>query len=506
MLRIKCFFINCQLNNQIIKLSYMVKNSFYNELIRIEETDEFLIFNIKSGGLIVASRECGDLLETVRNEPFLIRHYPALFEELNELENRGFLVPAEIDEKELHQLTYAQEQLTKKTNTSLIGLTIGTTILCNMGCPYCFQTVRPNKTLRDEKVINGVFRFVESMIVNAPVKKWEGFSVTWFGGEPLINKEGVEKLSQGFRALCNKYEIPYEASIITNGILLDDLTWKFLAEHQITSIQVTLDGAKETHDKYRPLKSANAPNYEKILENLTRMPDGFDVVVRVNTDKKVAATLPKLLDDFEERGLWPQRHRSVSLTLAWLKAYKGADVSNMINLTAEEYFETQNRFAEMKVERYNRWAKANGVTLSKLKWRIPEKQSDCPTWVSPYFYSIDPDGGLHKCWETLHDKSQSAGTDVTSEWNPKDYEKYISYSRTTVHPVCYNCKFNPVCEGLSCAHDALDVVKENEFPCTPWKTKLPEYFKKMYLEMKENPDMVAIQKPSIKKNETHANK
>jgi uncharacterized protein len=163
-------------------------------------------------------------------------------------------------------------------------------------------------------------------------------------------------------------------------------------------------------------------------------------------------------------------------------------------------------FAALKVKKFNEWAKRNKKELSKIKWRIPEKQTDCPTWVSPYFFAIDPDGGVHKCWETLHDKNQGSGKDVLDKWEPEDYKAYTSYSRTTIHPTCYNCKFNPVCEGLTCAKEAIDEMQEAQLPCTPWKTKLPSYFRKMYLEMRRNPGDIALQRPSKKKMETHANK
>jgi len=484
-----------------------VKSRFYNEIIKIDQTDEYLVYNLVNSGLVVLDSEVGSfLLERSGGDNFNIDESEIFFEVLQGLFDEGFLVESDIDEKALQMQRYSLEESKKSSNTSHIGLTIGTTILCNMGCPYCFQTVRPNKTLRDEKVINGIFTFVQGMINDAPVEKWDGISVTWFGGEPLINKEGIKKLTDGLIDICSRYDIPYDASIVTNGILLDNDTWEFLKQNRVDSVQVTIDGAKEIHDVYRPLKTPNSKNYEKILENLAMMPKDLSLVIRINTDKRVAASLEQLLVDLEKYEIWPQRAESVSLTLAWLKAYKGADVSKMINLTNEGFFEAENSFAQLKVTKFNEWVMKNNKPFSKIKWRTPERQGDCATWVSPYFFTIDPEGGVHKCWETLHDKDQSAGKTVGDGWKAKDYEKYTSYSRTTIHPVCYNCKFNPVCEGLSCAHDVVNNMKDDEFPCTPWKTKLQAYFKDMYLKMNENPETISFQRSQSNKNLTHANK
>lgn len=483
------------------------KFSFYNQLIPIEETSEYLLYNILNGGLRVLDDSTGRLLVDLSNlDSFNVEDYYEFHDVLKELIDEGFLVDFYIDEKESYQQDYHNSQLAKYRNNSYIGLTIGTTILCNMGCPYCFQTVKPNKTLRDEKVINGIVTYIDGLIQKAPVKKWAGLSIMWYGGEPLINMDVIENLTTKFTALCSLYNIPYDASMVTNGILLTRETWQFLLKHQVNVIQITIDGAKEVHDSYRPLKSANGKNYEKILENLSMMPLGISATIRINTDKRVAATLPKLLDDLKDYGIWPQRQNQVSLKLAWLRGYAGADTSNMRFLTQQEFFDVENQFSAMLVERYNKWAKSNSREIAKQKWKLPEKQNDCATYVSPYFFTFDPEGGIHKCWETIHEKEKSSGSTVFKNWYVDDFTKYLNYSRTNVHPVCYNCKFNPVCEGLTCAYDTIHALSEQNFPCTPWKTEIDRYFKEMYLRMKENPDQVAIHKSEQSAHQTHSNK
>jgi uncharacterized protein len=484
-----------------------LKSSFYNELIPVEETQEYLLYNIISGGLNVITRQTGKLLETLKSGiPFDIEDFAGFEEELKTLQEEGYLVPSDADEREQYRDEYFETQSRKYKNSGHIGITIGTTILCNMGCPYCFETVKPNKTLRDEKVVNGIVSYIEDMIQSAPVKKWSSLTISWYGGEPLINKQGIDSLSQKFIALSDKYSIPYDATIISNGIYLDTDTWQFLKRNKVSSIQVTVDGAKEVHDVYRPLKNSRGKNYEKILENLSMMPEGITLTIRINTDKRVAATFEKLLDDLESYGIWPQRHKEVSLSLAWLRAYEGADTSSMVHLSKDEFFEVQHNFSERKVSRFNRWAEANSELRAKVKWNVPDKQSDCATYVSPYFFTFDPDGMIHKCWETVHDTKKSSGVDVFKRWTPSDFDKYLSYSRTKIHPICSACKFNPVCGGLSCAYDAIHDLAEDKFPCTVWKSKLPDYFKRMYLKKLEDPEGVSFKVAAMSEHQTHANK
>lgn len=485
----------------------MIKSSYYNELIPIKSTGEFLLYNILTGGLQVLENQLGQTFAILKTLPaFQLQDYPSLEDELNNLSELGFLVDSQLDEIAAYQEDYHKSQLRKYTNNAHIGLTIGTTITCNMGCPYCFELVKPNKSLRKKEVVEGIANYIEDMIRRAPVKKWGGLSIIWYGGEPMINKEAIRLLSEHFIPLCSKYNIPYEASIITNGILMDKENWDFLVENHVTDVQITIDGAKEIHEEYRPLKNQNGKNYEKILENLSIMPEGVNANIRVNTDKKVAATLPRFLDDLQAYGIWPQRYKNISIKLAWLRSYKGADTENMAFMNQEEFFHIENEFSQLMIDRFQSWPAHTGKQRPKLKWKFPQKQTDCATYVSPYSFTFDPEGNIHKCWETIHDTSISSGKQVFDAWNPADFKKYLDYSRTNIHPTCYNCKFNPVCEGLSCAYDSLHAVEEGQFPCTAWKSQLPAYFEKMYDLMREDGSNVAIVSPKAAEFQTHANK
>jgi uncharacterized protein len=484
-----------------------IKFSHYNELIPVDSTDEYLLYNIFTGGLHVLDKETGKVVGQLAELPgFSPEEYPQAMTELRQLEEGGFFVPYETDERKLYQDRYFADQLSKFSNYAHIGVTIGTTITCNMGCPYCFEVVKPNKSLRDPSVVKGMVNYIENMINKAPTKGWNELSVIWYGGEPLINREAIRLLSESFIPLCEKYNIPYEASIITNGILLDKETWQFLKAYGVKNVQITIDGAREVHEKYRPLKNPKGSNYEKILENLSMMPRDMNATIRVNTDKNVAASLGQLLDDLRSYGIWPQRHKSVSIKLAWLRAYKGADTASMPMMTQDEFFAAEHAFRCLMIEKFSEWPGSHGNPLPRLKWKFPEKQSDCATYVSPYFFTFDPEGNIHKCWETVHVSDHSSGHTVFEDWNPDDFRKYLDYSRTKVHPVCYDCKYNPVCEGLSCAYDALLTMEEGNFPCTAWKTQLPSYFRQMYEMMKEHPDRVAISSPKDTSHQTHANK
>ena len=44
--------------------------------------------------------------------------------------------------------------------------------------------------------------------------------MTWYGGEPLMNIETIERLSDFFVEFCKENDIEYTAMVVTNGFNL----------------------------------------------------------------------------------------------------------------------------------------------------------------------------------------------------------------------------------------------------------------------------------------------
>lgn len=67
----------------------------------------------------------------------------------------------------------------------ILGLTILPTISCNLHCPYCFENNKPAGVMSDDTIAELV-KFIKN---NAVAKK---YSITWFGGEPLLGLNSME--------------------------------------------------------------------------------------------------------------------------------------------------------------------------------------------------------------------------------------------------------------------------------------------------------------------------
>ncbi|MDE3250670.1 MAG: radical SAM protein, partial [Bacteroidota bacterium] len=429
----------------------MFKSSPYNVLIPVEESAEYLLFNTLTGGIEVFARSEGEMLAEI----FMLKEFSVdsfgdrdyLFEYLLE---REYVLEAG---KNIIDVFEKYTERNQFKNSGTIFLTIGTTITCNMGCPYCFEFVKPNHTLKDDKVKAKTVDYIEQIICKAD-RKIHSLNVTWYGGEPLINVKAIIDISKGFFELSEKYQLDYDAKIITNGIYLTEENVRTLITCRVSSAQVTIDGAKRVHDKKRPLKQKNGENYFKILKNLALLPEGININVRLNVDKEVAASAEDLLDDLNAFKIWPHKHRQFNFDPAWLRSYEEIKLSEEeqdTRIHVDEFFEFKQNFRLSLVRRLNSWAERNGGKRAKLKWDLPKYQSTCATWASPVSLVVDPNGYIHKCWETIHDDSK-APTSIFEEYNPAVFEYYSSFNRYTHNNVCRNCKYLPVCDKISCSH------------------------------------------------------
>ncbi|MBR1828272.1 MAG: 4Fe-4S cluster-binding domain-containing protein, partial [Atopobiaceae bacterium] len=93
-------------------------------------------------------------------------------------------------------------------------LTVCPTARCNFACPYCFQ--EPDSADMAIETQDALKRFVEKRLAAGSFNE---IRVYWFGGEPLLVPDIVERLSGELLALADRFGISYKALVHTNGYL-----------------------------------------------------------------------------------------------------------------------------------------------------------------------------------------------------------------------------------------------------------------------------------------------
>lgn len=156
---------------------------------------------------------------------------------------------------------------------------------CNLSCTYCAYghlycdyDVRQNKNLPFEvgkKIIDYVVECSNSEYANLSQKP---LTVSFYGGEPLLNFEFIEKAVNYVNSI--KFKRPIIFSMTTNGLLLHKHI-DFLVQHNFRLL-ISLDGGKEGNS-YR-LFHNQKPAFSEIKRNIDTIKEKYTGYFKENVN------------------------------------------------------------------------------------------------------------------------------------------------------------------------------------------------------------------------------
>ncbi len=148
-------------------------------------------------------------------------------------------------------------------------LTLEVTHRCNLACEYCCfgeHYDRSRKGSAAAMSLETAKQAVSEFLSHKPARGAIGF----YGGEPLMEFELIKEIVDFAEDLAKQHGIDSHFSMTTNGTLLSDEKIHYLAAHNF-SVMISLDGDRETHDRYRVFKNASHNEERR---------GSFDVVIR----------------------------------------------------------------------------------------------------------------------------------------------------------------------------------------------------------------------------------
>ena len=93
----------------------------------------------------------------------------------------------------------------------VLKMTVCPTMACNFECSYCFQEHRPGKMSED--VQDEVAALTDRLLA---ISGAEELFVMWYGGEPLLALDVIDRLTHLVNSACKKHGAGLRAGIITN--------------------------------------------------------------------------------------------------------------------------------------------------------------------------------------------------------------------------------------------------------------------------------------------------
>ncbi len=175
------------------------------------------------------------------------------------------------------KLPFTNEELINGINDKLSHLILNVTHRCNLRCAYC-SYCGGHKSRRKHSTKSMTLDVGKSAInwFNKHSYSSRELRISFYGGEPLLCFTKIKELVRYSQSLSWNSNIQYQ--INTNGTLITDEVVDWLIEHPNVVVNITVNGDKELHDRFRIYEPGKG-SYEDIMERLIlwnkRFPESF---------------------------------------------------------------------------------------------------------------------------------------------------------------------------------------------------------------------------------------
>ena len=417
--------------------------SRYNRIVRSEKYG-YLLYNSLSSTLAMLDPAVNADLEVIRQGPdsYDFTANPGLY-----LQLRLTKVLVEEDEEEDLLRVIRLRAMSEDHDLSRLALIIAPTLGCNFECTYCYEKSR-RPVHMDDRTERQVVTFARSF------RSARQLYLCWYGGEPLLRFKTILSLTERLKAL----NIPLTAQLITNGYLLNDRVINELDGLKIKSIQVTIDGRRETHDRRR-VHVTHGATYDTILSNLEDLTHRWkgDLDIRVNVDRDNIEEFTEVRSELSRR----LQGDNVSI-------YPGIVDHGVIRNPDSSCRFTRQEEVDFLFELYRR----HGIAAGEF---YPVRSLGCMALRSNSFL-IGPQGELYNCTHDLGEPDMVVGSIFEGQrWNLPLLARYMVGVNPLDDPTCRECFYLPVCHG-GCPHFRLRRIynAEDFITCPIYKDRLTE--------------------------------
>lgn len=349
---------------------------------------------------------------------------------------------------------------------------------CNLDCQFCYQKNKLNKRIdNEEKVKNCLYnidyvlkRFEE--ITNTKEYEYSKLSICFFGGEPLLNINAIDKILEAKRKDFNNKKI--YLTFTSNGIIFNESVKNLLIKMKNInpnpiSIMISTDNNKEAYDKNRKLKNSNLSPFETVQKNILKYKKFLNELNGFQSDSFVSiSTVLATPEQIKEApSLIQERYKDLNRSGKLL--YRLANQS-------EEYLNESRIFlfnAYKYLIEHNNDKKNKDRYLDILEENVWNLKSENDFTECQTICTIDGDGNMNWC-----NKYRNFGEEIISQ----DKMRELSVFNKNAD----NSHFECVQINQKDGNSVKDVIREDL-----WKLQLSFYDPNLildYIEIEYNKD------------------
>lgn len=408
------------------------------------------LYNLLSTALVEIEKDVVEAIE--KNDVSLLAH-----SYVKAMIDMHFIVDDALDEAE--EYLYYFNAMKYRIGAKTLGLIFIPTYNCNLACPYCLQGLKKEKKIISNENLRGVLLFVEKQMLMSQRENFgiSKINVTIYGGEPFLAKHQLIMFCNELNKIALNSNIVLNIQIITNFTLLDDDIIDLIKKYNI-SVQVSIDGLKEQHDKTR-IGHNGKGTYDQIVKNLNKMSvEGLkqNLVIRINVNEDNLSDLDEIMGSVREY--------SDDVYFAFVDRYKGFNDSFDSCLSHQGYSDVLTKKIYPIYEKYN-----------LMIHRAFGKEAPCSICTENRFV-IDANLDVYKCEVLVNQQDAKVGT-IDSQGNLLLNNNF--YKQMSLSPEkdlkCRECKLLPLCGG-GCVGKAYinKALKDSNFVCRECKMQMSD--------------------------------
>lgn len=271
-----------------------LKPSAYNLIVPSGDPEHSLAYNTRTGALAILGQAVAGLLKGAGSVEGDARIQLTEGQRARMVET-GFLV----DDARNEFVEVEAEYCLLQQDPSVLSLCIAPTYTCNLACPYCYEEGRnASGTVMDEAMEDRIVAFAKLAFEAEP---YERIEVQWYGGEPMLAPQVIERISEGLMVLCEKQDLGFSASMVTNATRIGAQEATLLRRCCVNDVLVTIDGPEAVHNQRRPARDGSN-SYQQVLKGVEHLiREYINVMVVMNTDRVNDQTLDELNEQLRER-------------------------------------------------------------------------------------------------------------------------------------------------------------------------------------------------------------
>ena len=149
-------------------------------------------------------------------------------------------------DEEAGEMLYAiYKDLNKRLFTPITDIELMLTEACNLSCAYCFE----QKIIGAKNMSAEIARRAVDFLFDYSFRR-KKLRITFFGGEPTLNLPVIEAVLDYVTVKRRTTHKDVEFHMTSNGMLIDEGMARLLAERNVR-VLVSIDGLKDTHDRFR---------------------------------------------------------------------------------------------------------------------------------------------------------------------------------------------------------------------------------------------------------------